>query len=486
MVSLRLPGAMAVVGMVMVATAGAGTPSWTAESTWRFPVTQEADSFPHLQHDGLFPLCVGCHQGIEAGDAASFYPEPASCDGCHDGVEERRVDWTPAPRPVGLVEFSHPAHIDTVAAAGEEAVVCASCHVAEGGARLEVEPLSPERCLTCHGDDPATHYTAPDCASCHREVASVPGGDALLATLPTPDDHAVGDDAFLRSHRPRGEAGTARCATCHTQDRCLSCHVSGDRRQIQALSPAPDGWTLPPMEARYFVPEGHTDDVFEVTHGRPAPNPADCATCHTSNDCAACHVAPMPPSAQALPERPQVRAPGVGLDPRQPASHQTPFFMTAHTVLASAAPDACSTCHTQNYCADCHDAQTAPGYHPAGFALRHAAAAGSQSMECSNCHNTAAFCRQCHVEVGFGSVGRLGSGYHDAEPLWLIRHGQGARQGLEQCASCHTQKECLQCHSQTGAFKVSPHGPDFDPVRAQERNPWICSACHIGPIGGVE
>lgn len=515
--SVRLPLVLGATGLALLLAAGAGSTSLAADDVWAPPATsvtappatsvtappeQRADTFPHLRHQGLFPLCTGCHTGIEEGNAADFYPEPASCAGCHDGNEQRRVDWTPTPRPIGMLDFAHPVHRDAVAEAGDDQLACASCHVADEGPRLAVVPLTAGRCLTCHDDDPDTHFTAPDCAQCHRPIAEAFDGEARLASLPRPADHggggagtgSVGDpttdptnpaaDAFLEDHRPRLPVGVARCATCHTQDRCLSCHVSGDRRQIQAMPPAPSDWTLPAMEARYPIPEGHTSDVFEVTHGRPAPSASDCSTCHTRNDCASCHLSPMPASAEALPERPQVRAPGVGLEAQRPVSHETPFFMTAHTILASSAPDACSTCHTQSYCADCHDAQRAPGYHPQGFALRHAASAGSQSMECSNCHNTAAFCRQCHVEVGFGGVGRLGPGYHDAEPLWLIRHGQGARQGLEQCASCHTQKECLQCHSQTGAFRVSPHGPDFDPARAQESNPWICAACHLGTPGG--
>ncbi len=476
----RASAVLAAVGLVLLAVSTTG--STPAPDTVFQSVAPVVDSFPHLPHDGLFPLCVGCHTGVAEGDTAAFYPEPASCDGCHDGIEEDRVEWTPSLKPIGMLDFSHPVHADTVAGAGDEALDCASCHVAEAGARLEVVPLEPERCLTCHEDDPDTHFIAPDCASCHRPISEVEGGDARLAELPTPEDHVEGD-AYLLGHLPGPPAGTARCATCHTQDRCASCHVSVDRPQIQALPLAPSDWTLPEMEARYPIPEGHNLDVFEVTHGRPPPRAADCSTCHTQNDCASCHIAPMPPAAQALPERPQVRAPGVGLELQRPVSHETPFFMTAHTVLASAAPASCNTCHTESYCAECHQTARAPGYHPQGFALRHSAAAGAQSSECSTCHNTAAFCRQCHIDMGMGAVGRLGRGYHDAEPLWLIRHGQGARQGLEQCASCHTQRECLQCHSQTGAFRISPHGPDFDPVRAQERNPWICSACHIGPPG---
>ncbi|HUH12594.1 MAG TPA: hypothetical protein VMK65_05770, partial [Longimicrobiales bacterium] len=105
-------------------------------------------------------------------------------------------------------------------------------------------------------------------------------------------------------------------------------------------------------------------------------------------------------------------------------------------------------------------------------------------LECSNCHDTQAFCRACHTQAGMTSTGRLGSGFHDAEPLWLLRHGQGARQGLESCASCHAQRDCMQCHSELGAFRISPHGKDFDPERFRGRNQQICFACHItDPFG---
>ncbi|HEX6589857.1 MAG TPA: cytochrome c3 family protein, partial [Longimicrobiales bacterium] len=80
--------------------------------------------------------------------------------------------------------------------------------------------------------------------------------------------------------------------------------------------------------------------------------------------------------------------------------------------------------------------------------------------------------------------GRLGSGFHDAQPLWLLRHGQAARQTLESCTTCHEQRDCMQCHSQTGSFQINPHGPDFDAERARDRNSRICFACHVAdPIG---
>ncbi len=138
-------------------------------------------------------------------------------------------------------------------------------------------------------------------------------------------------------------------------------------------------------------------------------------------------------------------------------------------------------------CASCHDAQGPAVFHPDNFVARHASASFGGASECASCHDSERFCRNCHVQAGLGSVGRLGTGYHDAEPVWLLRHGQAARQGLESCASCHRQTECLQCHSQTGAFRISPHAPGFDARRAWERNPVICTACHLrSPFGNGE
>ena len=53
----------------------------------------QEDPFPHAAHQGLFPLCTGCHEGIPSGDEADWYPEPQSCRGCHDGVERDEVVW---------------------------------------------------------------------------------------------------------------------------------------------------------------------------------------------------------------------------------------------------------------------------------------------------------------------------------------------------------------------------------------------------------
>jgi hypothetical protein len=130
-------------------------------------------------------------------------------------------------------------------------------------------------------------------------------------------------------------------------------------------------------------------------------------------------------------------------------------------------------------------AQAKAEYHPANFVQRHASAAYGRRLECSNCHDSGSFCRDCHERVGMQSVGRLQAGFHDAQPLWVFNHGKPARQALESCASCHKQNDCLQCHSTLGSFRVNPHGSGFDAKRVQSRNARICLACHLSnPLEG--
>jgi hypothetical protein len=271
---------------------------------------------------------------------------------------------------------------------------------------------------------------------------------------------------------------------CHTSDRCLACHVDAEREPIQAMLAAPEGMELPPTWARYEAPPSHTDEQWLEDHGASASR-GECGTCHTSDSCMNCHVPPAPSAVRSLVAHADAVAPGVSLARIAPSTHESLFFMDTHSTLGASNAGQCATCHVDRFCVACHDGPTGGGYHPGDFVARHAADAFGRDAECATCHNTQAFCRECHVQAGMTSFGRLGPGYHDAQSLWLLRHGQAARQNLESCASCHAQNDCTQCHSVLGALKVSPHSPDFDAQRAWERSPTTCLACHIGnPIGG--
>ena len=447
---------------------------------------QETPGFPHETHQGLFPLCTGCHEGVPLGDVSDYYPEPGSCSGCHDGVREVRVSWSGASEEVDNVTFDHREHDQELAAAGDPAQECASCHIPQGGGRLAVaDEVQLETCWSCHAHEATEHQVDAECATCHVPLAETRFDLARIQSLPVPADHE--DGAFLASDHGRlVQEDVARCATCHTQERCVTCHVDVERDAIAAVPAAPPGMELPPATAHYNVPASHAASDWLTTHGAGASRDA-CATCHTANDCASCHARPLPEAIRALPPRDEVAAPGVRIVARAPESHARMFFMEAHGTLAAAGDASCATCHEESFCVSCHDGPPGGGYHPASFLSRHTASAFGRDAECTNCHNTQAFCRECHVEVGLvpAGGGRLGPGYHDDGPLWLLRHGQGARQNLESCASCHRQVDCTQCHGVLGAFKVNPHSAAFDAERAWSRSPRTCLACHVGnPLNG--
>lgn len=447
---------------------------------------QEAP-FPHEAHAGLFPVCTGCHTAPAGGEPG--FPPPGQCAQCHDGANLPAVTWSgPTPASSNL-RFEHVSHALELQAEGEPVPGCEVCHSGPGDLRMRVEGRVEEAsCFACHTPAEGDHYSAEPAAAASCEACHVPlaGSDfpvGRIAQLPVPADHI--DGRFLPDlHGVDAAENAARCATCHTVDRCVACHVDTGSAVLALIPAAPPGLELPPATAAYPVPESHRAELWDERHA-PVADAASCNTCHTTDDCRACHVAPAQSVVDALPRRADVEAPGVGLTPRAPGTHASPFFHESHATLAAADDGSCVTCHTESYCTDCHDAPSGASYHPPGFVSGHTAVAFGRADDCAACHETAAFCRACHIESGFGSVGRLAAGYHDAEPIWLLRHGQAARQNLESCASCHEQRDCVQCHGVLGAFKVSPHQPGFDAERAWATSPRTCLACHVGnPLGG--
>jgi len=452
---------------------------------------QERPSFDHAEHDGLFPVCAGCHVGVETGDAAEVFPEPSVCAECHDGAEHdgevlEPVEWEgPAREPTGLV-YDHPEHAAAVEEEDgpEAALSCAECHNQVDAPRMEVERAVAGRCLDCHAHEAGAHYADAECATCHRPLAETGFSRERIAALPVPESHD--DPAFLaETHGDLSDARLASCTTCHTQESCTSCHVDPGAAPVIAQVPrAPATMSLPEMEAEYPTPASHDASDFLETHGRKL-EPSECATCHTRESCTTCHSAETPEPVTRLASREDAAAPGVDVERQAPASHASPWFVEDHEALAAAGQASCRSCHTQGYCTDCHDSPDRPGYHPPNFALKHSTQAYGRETECASCHSSSAFCRECHRQLGMQPRGRLDGSFHDKAPAWILRHAQAARQDLESCTSCHQQSDCLQCHSQLGRFRVSPHGPGFDPERLFDRNPQICFACHVSnPLEG--
>lgn len=467
----------------------------------RLQSRSDQEPFPHNEHEGLFPSCLACHAGVPEGDRERLYSvTPEECASCHDGTDLERVDWTASEPTADNLAFTHPGHASAVREAGDGTLSCEGCHGTDPeGPRMAVGSARAESCLGCHAHRAPKHLAAEtECVVCHQPVAEATGLPRnRIASFPVPANHEEED--FLTSHGSDARSRTESCAVCHARESCSSCHVNADRlKAIQAL--APDSRVAELTEARegeWPEPASHDADWY-LAHGDAATaQPESCANCHARSSCTSCHT-----GQEATVNRMPVPEPGQPAGARteriRPPSHG-PGFVRTHGPDAAASGPRCESCHFEQTCTSCHAStggaeagaavggsptgwpprETEGGYHPPNFILRHGAEAFAARSECGECHSREAFCRSCHEQLGMSRDSQLGStSFHDAIPNWLLGHGQAARRNLESCASCHQQKSCLRCHSARAGWRISPHGPGFDPERVSDRSAISCAICH--------
>jgi hypothetical protein len=477
------------------------TASWLAVSQGdrQGSVARAADRFPHERHEGLFPSCSACHT-TKNGEDSLYIVTESDCASCHDGETLVRVSWSPPPKkPTNLV-FDHNFHVN------EAGIACADCHGVPGSTnRMDVLRPTPEKCLTCHE---AASHLAPEaeCTRCHVPLTQSTLTVDQIAAFPVPDSHLEAD--FFEHHGQLATAETDRCATCHSRELCETCHVNAEKVPvIQALgSDDREAQVFQGREGRWPRPKNHDDPEWIRSHGSAAAKAIqDCANCHVQESCTGCHRPLAPAAVSELPvERVEAPARGVTLPNAFPPGHGAGFLIEHRTAAATDNPR-CATCHTEDLCASCHttgmpdlagaaagarpratgpvsrtgrDSGT-PGFHERNYLARHAADAYARDLDCASCHSQEVFCRSCHENVGLSPQTPKSTAYHNAEPFWLITHGRAARQGLDNCESCHQQKDCLRCHSAKTGWRISPHGPDFDADRLGDRSLLMCSRCHF-------
>lgn len=441
----------------------------------------------------MFPTCEGCHRGVPTGEADAFTSiTPEECANCHDGVDLERVDWEgPERRPTNL-RFSHPGHAAELEREGEGTLECVDCHRPPGAEiRMAVEHPRPGTCFECHAPG-ANHYAMEvDCTTCHVPLAGATALPAArIADLPKPESHRQED--FLFAHGERGMDEEADCAICHTRDSCQRCHLNAaevpsiarlpeDPRVASLVAGKPGEWPEPASHWREDWAWTHQDEATEEI--------GECANCHARSSCAACHGEGRPRIAARLPEAPATGPTGVRIAAVEvmPVGHNETFFDRHGTAAAIGVPD-CASCHQERECVACHDGVDRPGFHPLAFVVNHGAEAFSNRTECEACHSREAFCRDCHTSVKIASdIGRSGvTAFHDAQPDWLLAHGQAARQNLESCVACHQERSCLRCHSARTGWRVNPHGPDFDPGHVADKSTQSCGICHFELPEGIE
>lgn len=475
-------------------------------------------AFPHARHARLFPQCAGCHAGITTGERARVYPDTARCVSCHNGRDRSRVPWRGPTRAPSTLRFDHTTH---AAATASDGAACATCHTSatRSGDRvasdgwMQVDRAKPATCLGCHTHRVSSHLAAEAaCENCHVPLARATAlSAARLAAFPKPPSHDTA--GFASAHAASANAAPRQCAMCHARETCATCHVNASvvAERFGLVRDARVATLVRGRTARYVTPASHRVRDFADMHGSAANAPAaTCATCHTRSSCLQCHTGALGAAGIArLQDAEPGGARGVVLrrsdagashaaasavhvvltdTARATATMRTvqmhaPGFTRTHGVQAATQRPTCEGCHTKSDCVQCHATSSSKRFHPANMVSRHAPEAFARESECQQCHSRELFCRSCHVQVGLSAQGKTSGGYHNGTSLWIIQHGQAARQTLPTCTTCHQQRDCMQCHSRAGR-NINPHGPGFDAERAWKANRLICLRCHFkDPLG---
>ncbi len=323
---------------------------------------------------------------------------------------------------------------------------CVRCHQGAGLSQRARDLLLPREasCAPCHDEE--LDRDGPDrearCGTCH--VGYTEGAPPAVTDLPT---------ARLRfSHRTHVERGV-RCRTCH----------EGVERAGQA-----DRRHLPRMRQCF---ECHGPEGFA-------------AEASASGRCETCHLTRPDGVLRTRFAEGTMNPPDWLFGMRH--DHE---WLVRHRWVAADQGGACASCHQESDCADCHDGRVRPRrVHPGDYLTTHVAEARRDQPRCQSCHTTARFCTECHARLGLASIAapdvRSAAPYHPPAAVWTEGpnlHALEAQRAMNACASCHAERDCVQCHGSLGiGAGVSPHGPGFASQcrAALERNPRACATCH--------
>jgi c(7)-type cytochrome triheme protein len=414
--------------------------------------------------------------------------------------------------------YSHPDHAAKLAARGQQAVDCRSCHQLAPGsfAPLAVGRQDHHPCVDCHIG--AEFARGDRCLTCHSSIRTMKPGKPWFPPFRKTDEFHV---AFAHAKHVALTAKNGDCGGCHG-----------------------------------------------ATGGKAATGHPACARCHANgtlpdmNFCGGCHKPGAAPSAEA------------GNDFAAPSAFRVAAFSHARHQQASKA--ACTSCHAtpeadgerppMKQCESCHDGKNAfdaRGNHcgrchktteelpatrgePTTFSHANHRARGVKLEECTQCHGVGGDWRAtlpgqrehrpcqneaCHAKEFDGKIGsRLCLSCHErndpfepnpvkrptsrARPEWTVKMTHGPHLGVSTlscagchpsildpiatigdghilCGKCHLKKAkpgmdaCLACHSTVAAKNIGAWsvGARF---RHDQNHREKCESCHRAPAAAPD
>jgi hypothetical protein len=352
------------------------------------------------------------------------------------------------------IRFNHAWHVKQLKQ------TCKVCHAAAYKSKKSKDRLMPDpakTCDNCHDSDHSvltkvtggTEDPNGKCEFCHMGEGA--GADFRVAKMVIPDPN-------LRMNHKAHLDRNIDCAQCH----------------------------------------GMIAEV-ELATREQLPRMAGCFTCHAKSGsaqgqakghCTNCHL--TEPSGLLL-----TSFDSGSLQPPtwlHGAAH-TPDWIERHKNVAGAASELCGSCHSNKFCADCHDGKVRPRrVHPNDWISMHPEAGRQDNPRCTSCHQLQTFCADCHRRTGVArdvaSDNRLaGRRFHPPPEEWSTaprgprHHAWEAERNLNACVSCHTERDCATCHATKGVrggSGVNPHPLGFESKcgLAFSRNPRPCLVCH--------
>jgi hypothetical protein len=173
-------------------------------------------------------------------------------------------------------------------------------------------------------------------------------------------------------------------------------------------------------------------------------------------------------------------------------SEHTPDFIVRHKWVAADDSQFCANCHKEDFCTDCHDGRVRPRtIHPSDYLNMHAIEARMGTQSCQSCHRDQSFCLDCHLRIGVGESSppnaKDNARFHPPKEIWSDpprkkgHHAFEAERNLNQCVSCHTERDCVVCHGALGiGAGFDPHPTGFLGGCSTQfhRNPRPCLVCH--------
>ncbi|MBX3249443.1 MAG: cytochrome c3 family protein [Myxococcales bacterium] len=340
------------------------------------------------------------------------------------------------PQRIALrMNHAHPAHAR---------LRCERCHEGASQSERARDSLLPREasCAPCHDADlDREHASEARCGRCHvgEEL-----GDGSFEVAPSSFPPA----RLNFSHRAHARLGVG----------CVDCHEGVQEASLATRA------HLPTMRS-CFRCHGR-DGVGRQVEGASSA----CQTCHLTQSDG--RLRTSYPEGELLPP-----------DWLHGMVHDRDFLVR-HRWVAADSGDACTSCHAERECADCHDGRVRPeSVHPNDYLTTHATEARRDTPRCASCHTTQRFCTECHARLGLSPMASPGAAAGRAfhPPGFVRAHGDEARRAMSTCASCHAERDCVRCHGATGiGAGISPHPPGFAATcrGALERNARACITCH--------